>query len=73
MLRRTFRRRGLWLAATSAGVCLQTGACLQDAQLFPLRVAYSSITLPFNQWVSGAYAFASNLIAQTVVNALLGI
>ncbi len=49
---RFWRRRRVLLAAMTVGTVMQLSACREDASLFALRTAFSSITLPINTLIS---------------------
>ncbi len=45
------RRKWMMMAVLSMGTAMQITACREDAALFGLRVAFSSVTLPINQFI----------------------
>lgn len=59
------KRRRMVLAALTIGTTLQLSACSEQASLFALRTAFSSFTLPINQFLVAffnAVAEASTII-----------
>ena len=50
-MRRYRRRKWMLLAAMTLGTAFQLTACREDAALFGLRVGFSSVTLPINQFL----------------------
>lgn len=50
------RRRWCLLAALTAGTTLQISACREDAVLLMLRTAFTSITMPMNNFIQQFFA-----------------
>jgi len=72
MMRRLYRKRGWWLAAMSVGICFQLNSCTTEAQLTLIRIGFSSVTLPFNQAISGIYGLATAIISNFIAGAITG-
>ncbi|MFH1417388.1 MAG: hypothetical protein ABII12_03770 [Planctomycetota bacterium] len=49
---RFWRRRWVLLAAMTVGTAMQLSACREEASLFALRTAFTSVTLPINTAIS---------------------
>lgn len=47
-LNRAYRRRWIMLAVICLGTTAQLSTCREDAALFGVRTAFSSVTLPIN-------------------------
>ncbi len=45
------RRKWIMLAVFTCGTTFQLAACREEATLFGLRTAFSSVTLPLNQLI----------------------
>lgn len=63
------RIRRLTTAVLVAGMCFQLGTCANELSLTPVRIAFSSFTLPFNQYLAGFFNLISLTIAQAVASA----
>lgn len=73
MVWRLYRKRRWMLAALTMGTCFQASGCLAEAQLTVVRIGFSSVTLPWNQAISGLYGFASSFIANLIASAVTGL
>ncbi len=72
MWRWIIRRRGAIAAAVTMGTCLQAANCVQEAQLTAVRIAFSSVSLPFNQLLIGLFGFTNALLSSAIATLITG-